>query len=63
MEKQDQVLKDKIMTWGYADVQFHAGQEDILMVYVQAFLICSVDYALSMDDDTLHALIDETVGL
>lgn len=60
--KQDKSLTEKLTRLGYTDgIETKPGQEDVLMLYVQGHLICSVDYALSLSDEQLKALIDETV--
>ena len=35
--------------------------EDLIMLYIQDCLICGLDHALSLSDESLKALIDETV--
>jgi hypothetical protein len=60
--KQDKSLTEKLTRLGYTDgIETKPGQEDVLMLYVQGHLICGVDYALSLSDEQLKALIDETV--
>lgn len=60
--KQNKALTNKLTALGYTDgIETKPGQEDVLMLYVQGHLICSVDYALSMPDEQLKALVDETV--
>jgi hypothetical protein len=61
MAKQDKALADKLKRLGYPDFETHAGEEEILMLYIQKYLICSVSYALEMSDEQLKALIAETV--
>lgn len=61
MAKQDKALIEKLKRLGYADFETKPGQEDVLMLYVQGHLISGVDYALSLSDEVLKALIDETV--
>ncbi len=55
-------LSDKLKQIGYPDFETRPGEEKILMLYVQDHLIGSVEYALSLSDDDLKALIDETVA-
>ena len=61
MAKQDKALKDKLATLGYPDFEVKPGEEDVPMLHVQGRHICGVDYALSMSDEQLQALIDETL--
>lgn len=57
-----QALNDKLAALGYTDgIETKPGQEDVLMLYMQGHLISGVDYALSMSDEQLKALVDETV--
>jgi len=61
-KKQDKTLDEKLAALGYTDgIETKPGQEDMLMLYVQEHLICSVSYALEMSDEQLKALLDETV--
>ncbi|HEX2615456.1 MAG TPA: hypothetical protein VHL10_08170 [Nitrososphaera sp.] len=54
-------LKKRLKKLSYTDFEMKPGQEDVLMLHVQGHLICSVAYALSMSDEQLKALVDETV--
>lgn len=56
---QDKALKDKMRRLGYST--FEVRKEEVAMLYIRGHLICGVDYALSMSDEQLKALIDETV--
>jgi hypothetical protein len=60
--KQGKALNDKLAALGYTEgIETKPGQEDVLMLYVQGHLICSVSYALEMSDEQLKALLDETL--
>lgn len=61
--KQKQALTDKLTSIGYPTFEAQPGQEDVLMLYVDGRLIGGVDYALSLSDEQLKALIDETVAV
>ena len=54
-------LIEKMTQCGYPDFETRSGEEQVLMVYVADHLICGVDYALSLPEEHLKALIDETV--
>lgn len=54
-------LEEKLKCLDYPDFSIAPGQENILMLYMQDKLICSVNYALSLSDEDLKALIDETI--
>lgn len=60
--KQDKALAEKLTRLGYTDgIETKPGQEEVVMLYVQGRLISGVDYALSLSDEALKTLIDETV--
>lgn len=59
--KQEQALSKKLNRLGYPIFVTATGEDDILMLYVQNCHICSVDYALSLPDESLKEFIDETV--
>jgi hypothetical protein len=58
---QEKALKDKLTRLGYPSFEVLPGEDEVLMLYMQGRLICGVDYALSMSDEALKALIDETL--
>lgn len=60
---QTQALTDKITSWNYPEPKIEPGEDDVLMLYVCERLICGALYALSMPDEQLKALIDETVAV
>jgi hypothetical protein len=60
---QTQTLTDKITGWGYPEPKIEPGEDDVFMLYVCERLICGALYALSMPDEQLKALIDETVAV
>lgn len=61
-KKQEQdPLTDKLIRIGYPDATVLPGMDEVLMLHVQGRLISSVDYALSLPDEELKVLIDETV--
>ena len=60
--EQEQALAETMTRIGYPGFEVLPGQEDVLMLHVQTHLICGVLYALSMSDEQLKALIDETVA-
>mgnify|MGYP001582815557 CR=1 FL=1 len=60
--KQEKALTDKLTGLGYPDFQSLPGEDGILMLHINDQLICGVLYALSMPDEQLKALINETVG-
>ncbi len=59
--EQEQTLTKKLTELGYATFQVLPGEDEIEMVYIGGHLISSVDYARSLPDEQLKALIDETV--
>ncbi len=59
----DETLKEKLSRLGYSNFEELPGEEDIPMLYIDDRLICGVEHALSLPDDALKALIDETVAL
>jgi len=60
--EQEQLLIEKLALLGYPDFEILPGEEEILMLYIEDHLICGVLYALSISDEQLKALVDETVG-
>lgn len=54
---QEQELTERLEQMGYSEIQIKRGQEDVLMLYMNEHLICSVDHALSLSDEDLKALI------
>lgn len=60
-EEQEQELTDKLTGIGYPTFEVLPGEDNILMLHVQDHLICGALYALSMPDEQLKALVDETV--
>lgn len=60
--EQEQALTEKLTQLGYPGFDVMPGEDAILMLHIDGHLISSVDYALSLSDETLKALIDETVG-
>lgn len=61
--EQEQTLTEKMTQLGYPDLVIMPGQEQVLMLYVHDHLICGALYALSMSDEQLKALLNETVGI
>lgn len=59
--EQEQELTDKLKRIGYPDFETSPGEDEVLMLYVQNHLIGGALYALSLPDDQLKALIDETM--
>lgn len=59
--EQEQELTDKLKRIGYPDFAVLPGEENVLMLHVADHLIAGALYALSMSDEQLKALIDETV--
>jgi hypothetical protein len=61
-KKQEKALKDKLTNLGYPDFALQIDEdEEVIMLYIDNRLICGALYALSMPDEALKALIDETV--
>lgn len=60
-EEQEQQLTEKLTRIGYSAFEVLPGEDDILMLHIQDRLIGGVLYALSLSDDDLKKLIDETV--
>lgn len=60
-EEQEQLLTEKLTRIGYPAFEVLPGMEDVLMLHVQDRLIGGALYALSLSDDDLKSLIDETV--
>lgn len=60
-QEQEQALTEKLKWLDYPDPQLTPGEEGVLMLYIQGTFICSALYALSLPDEQLKALIDETV--
>jgi len=61
--EQKQELNKKLTGLGYPDFQIEPGEDEIVMLRVKDLLICGALYALSLPDDQLKALIDETVQI
>lgn len=61
MPKKQDPLTSKLTRIGYPDATVQPGIDEVLMLHVQGRLISSVDYALSLPDEELKALIAETV--
>jgi hypothetical protein len=59
--KQDKALAEKLARLDYPDFEVHPGEDDITMLHIDGHLICSVLYALALEDSALKALIDETL--
>lgn len=60
-EAQEQQLTEKLTQLGYPTFEVLHGEDAILMLHIDGRLICGALYALEMPDDTLKALIDETL--
>jgi hypothetical protein len=60
-KKQDQALTEKLTGAGYPDFEVKPGEDEVLMLHIQEKLIGSVEYALSLSDEQLKTLIDETL--
>jgi hypothetical protein len=60
--KQVPSLAEKLTRTGYPDFVEVPDQDGIVMLRINDLLICSSAYALSLPDEQLKALIDETVG-
>jgi hypothetical protein len=60
-KKQDQALTEKLTSVGYPDFEVKPGEDDVPMLHIAEKLIGSVEYALSLSDAELKALIDETL--
>ncbi len=54
-------LTDKLKRLNYPDFEMIPGEDKILMLHIGDCLIGGVGYALSLSDDDLKALIEETV--
>lgn len=63
MPEQEQELAEKLKRLGYSSFEVMPGQDGIEMLYMQGKLICSVDYALSLPEEKLKELIDETLAV
>lgn len=59
--EQEQELSEKMAGLEYPAFEVLPGEEEVLMLHVQDRLICGALYALSMPDEQLKALIDETL--
>lgn len=55
-------LTDKLKRIGYPEFEVTPGEDEVLMLYVQGHLVGGALYALSLPDEQLKSLIDETVG-
>lgn len=60
--EQERQLTDKLTQLGYPAFEVMPGIDNVLMLRIDGHLISSVDYALSLPDETLNSLIGETVG-
>lgn len=60
-KKQEKALAEKLKRLEYPTFEVLPGEDDILMLHIQDHLICGAGYALSLSDEQLKALIDETV--
>lgn len=60
-EEQEKALAEKMTEIGHPGFEVLPGQEDVLMLHVQEKLIGGALYALSLPDEQLKALIDETI--
>lgn len=60
-EEQEQALTEKMTRLGYPSFEVLPEEENILMLHVDSHLICGALYALSLSDDVLNVLVDETV--
>lgn len=61
--EEKQALTDKMAGLGYPDFEVRPGEDEVLMFYVQGHLIGGALYALSLPDERLKALIDETMQI
>ena len=61
--EQDQALIEKLTRLGYPTFEVLPGEDEVLMLYVSDHLIGGALYALSLVDETLGALIAETVAI
>jgi hypothetical protein len=59
--EQEQALTEKLARLGYPDFEVLPGEDEVLMLHIQDRLICGVLHALSLPDEALKSLIDETV--
>ena len=59
--EQEQELTDKLTHIGYPDFEVLPGEDDVLMLHVQGHFIGGALYALSLPDEQLKALVDETM--
>lgn len=59
--EQEQLLTERLKDLGYPDFEIMPGEESVLILHIDGRLICGALYALSMPDEQLKALIDETV--
>ncbi len=57
-----QTLTEKLKRIGCPDFEVKPGEEKVMMLHIQGHLICGVSHALSLSDEDLGSLIDETVG-
>lgn len=55
-------LTDKLKRLNYPDFETMPGEDKVLMLHIDDYFICSVDYACSLSDGDLLALIEETIG-
>jgi hypothetical protein len=61
--EQEQVLIEKLTGLGYPEFEIMLGEDDISMLYIHDRFICGALYALSLSDEQLRELIDETVQI
>lgn len=62
-EEQEKALTEKMAGIGYPDFAVLPGEDNVLMLHVQEKLIGGVSYALSLSNEQLKALIDETMQI
>lgn len=54
-------LRDRMKAIGYPDFEVTPGEEQVPMLYVEGHLICAVHYALTLSQESLQELVQETV--
>lgn len=59
--EQEQALTEKLTRIGYSTFEVLPGEDDVLMLHMQGKLIGGALYALSLPDEQLKELIDETM--
>lgn len=60
---EEQELASTLTRLGHPTFEVKAGMDDVLMLYVSGHLICGALYALSMTDEQVGALVDETLAV